>query len=90
MFFYIASLAATGILLFFVGNSLSNVLETLCLEFNLPEWLIGIALGVTTSIPEMITFFESQKHYKKKDGTPFTSQVIGRDDCTYWDEKAEK
>ena len=67
MFFYIASLAATGILLFFVGNSLSNVLETLCLEFNLPEWLIGIALGVTTSIPEMITFFESQKHYKKKE-----------------------
>ena len=30
------------------------------------------------------------KHYKKNDGTPFTSQTIGRDDCTYWDERAKK
>ena len=28
------------------------------------------------------------KHYEKNDGTPFTSETIGRDDCQYWDEKA--
>lgn len=30
------------------------------------------------------------KHYKKNDGTSFTSWGIGRDDCTYWDEQAEE
>ena len=30
------------------------------------------------------------KHYKKNDGTPFTSAVIGRQDCVFWDEKAKK
>lgn len=51
--------------MFIIGNSLSNVLEQLCISFNVPEILIGILLGFTTSIPELITFFESQKHYKK-------------------------
>ena len=32
--------------------------------------------------------FKATDHYKKNDGTKFTSQVIGRDDCTYWDERA--
>jgi len=32
--------------------------------------------------------FAATKHYKKNDGTPFTSKVIGRDDCEYWDQKA--
>ena len=34
--------------------------------------------------------FKATEHFKKNDGTPFTSKVIGRDDCEYWDEKAEK
>jgi len=34
--------------------------------------------------------FAATNHYKKNDGTPFTSAVIGRDDCEYWDEKAGK
>ena len=29
------------------------------------------------------------EHYKKNDGTPFTSKVVGRDDCQYWDEKGK-
>lgn len=58
-------LALTGILLFVVGNLLGNTLETLCRRFNVPEVIIGIVLGFTTSIPELITFFESQKHYAK-------------------------
>ena len=34
--------------------------------------------------------YRATKHYKKADGTPFTSEVIGRNDCTYWDKKAGK
>ena len=53
-----------GILLFFVGNLLSNTLENLCNKFNIKESFIGIILGFATSIPELITFFESQKYNK--------------------------
>lgn len=63
---YSTYLLLTGISLFVVGNYLSNSLEKLCLQFNVPQFLIGIALGFITSIPELITFFESQKHYKSK------------------------
>lgn len=57
-------LLVTGILLFVVGNLLGNTLETLCSRFNVPELLVGIVLGFVTSIPELITFFESQRHHK--------------------------
>ena len=58
-------LLLTGILLFIIGNSLGDTLENLCLRFNVPQLVIGIILGIVTSIPELITFFESQKHYSK-------------------------
>lgn len=57
-------LILTGIFLFIIGNRLSKCLEILCIRFNIPEVIIGISLGFITSIPELITFFESQKHYK--------------------------
>ena len=57
----------TGILLYFVGDKLGNTLENLCKLFNISEAIIGILLGFITSIPELMTFFESQKHYKKED-----------------------
>lgn len=57
-------LLVTGILLFVVGNLLGNTLETLCSRFNVPELVVGIVLGFVTSIPELITFFESQRHHK--------------------------
>lgn len=63
---YSVGLLICAILLFVAGNSLSNVLEQLCITFGIPEILIGILLGFTTSIPELITFFEAQKHYKKE------------------------
>lgn len=62
---YSIGLLICAILLFVAGNSLSEVLEQLCITFGIPQVLIGILLGFTTSIPELITFFESQKHYKK-------------------------
>lgn len=65
--FYIIVLIATGVILYFIGNLLGNSLENLCNVFRIPENIIGILLGVITSIPEFITFFESQKHYKNKE-----------------------
>lgn len=59
-------LIVTGIALFIVGNLLSNTLENLCRRFFVPEFVVGIALGFITSLPELITFFESQKHHKSK------------------------
>ena len=58
-------LLLTGIVLFVIGNLLGDTLENLCLRFNVPQLIIGIILGFVTSIPELITFFESQKHHSK-------------------------
>lgn len=55
----------TGIILFFVGNLLGDTLENLCIRFKIPQLIVGIILGFVTSIPELITFFESQKHHRK-------------------------
>ena len=63
---YIIYLLGTGILLFIVGELLGNTLENLCNRFHISQTIIGILLGFITSIPELITFFESQKHYKRK------------------------
>ncbi len=62
---YIVGLIGAGILLFIIGNLLGDNLEKLCNLFSIPEWIIGILLGAITSIPEFITFFESQRHYNK-------------------------
>lgn len=62
---YIILLLITAVILYFVGESLSDVLTNLCNKFNTPEILLGFALGFITSLPELITFFESQKHYKE-------------------------
>lgn len=64
---YVIYLLVTAIGLYIVGNLLSNTLTNLCNTFNIPEVLLGIALGFITSIPELITFFESQKHYGNED-----------------------
>lgn len=63
---YIFLLLIISILLYFIGNLLSYTLEDLCTQFNIPQMIIGILLGFITSIPELITFFESQKHHKKQ------------------------
>lgn len=60
-------LVLTSISLYIVGNALSNCLENLATYFFIPETVLGIALGIITSLPELITFFESQKHHRKKE-----------------------
>lgn len=61
---YIIQFIITGIFLFAIGDRLGIVLENLCKNFNISEGIIGILLGFITSLPELITFFESQKYYK--------------------------
>ena len=65
IFKYVIVLIITGVLLFWVGNLLGNSLENLCNYFGISELVIGVLLGFITSIPELITFFESQKFNKK-------------------------
>lgn len=63
----IIGIIVVGIALYFIGNLLSETLETLCIILNVPEFVMGILLGIVTSIPELITFFESQRHHKDKE-----------------------
>jgi len=66
---YCIILVITGVLLFIIGEILGNTLEKLCNIFNISEIIIGTLLGFITSLPELITFFESQKHHKKENDT---------------------
>lgn len=61
---YAFYLVITSVSLYIIGNALSVCLENLALHFKIPEIILGTLLGFTTSIPELITFFESQKHHK--------------------------
>lgn len=64
---YVIYLVLTGILIFIIGELLGNTLERLCDLFNISEIIIGILLGFMTSLPELITFIEAQKHHKKSE-----------------------
>jgi len=63
---YISILICTGFLLYVIGELLGDTLNNLCNYFKVPEIIIGVLLGLITSIPELITFFESQKYYKEQ------------------------
>lgn len=75
--------AAFGILCNIAGLELGNLWafsdlgNILIVFFNVPIIYVGAKYVLRAT-----------KHYKKNDGTPFTSEVIGRDDCEYWDERA--
>lgn len=69
MFKYLIYLILVGIVLFLIGDKLSIVLEGLANTFKISEFILGIALGFVTSIPELITFFESQKYYTENESS---------------------
>ena len=77
--------AAFGILCNIAGLELGNLWafsdlgNIMIVYFNVPIVYVGAKYVL-----------KATKHYKKNDGTPFTSKVIGRDDCAYWDERAKK
>ena len=62
---YSIYLLITSIILYIVGNALSGVLENLASVYKISESILGILLGFITSIPELMTFFEAQKHHKE-------------------------
>lgn len=64
---YIITILIVGLLLYIIGEMLGKVLENLSNVFNISQMIIGVLLGFITSIPELITFFESQKHHKNKE-----------------------
>lgn len=77
--------AAFGILCNIAGLELGNLWafsdlgNILIVCFNVPIVFVGAKY-----------VFKATRHYKKNDGTPFTSEIIGRTDCVFWDEKAGK
>lgn len=77
--------AAFGIVCNIAGLELGNLWafsdlgNILIVFFNVPIVFVGAKY-----------VFRATRHYKKNDGTPFTSAVIGRNDCEFWDKKAEK
>ena len=77
--------AAFGIVCNIAGMELGNLWafsdlgNILIVYFNIPIVYVGSKY-----------VFRATKHYKKNDGTPFTSEVIGRDDCTFWDERSSE
>lgn len=70
---YMFVLAGTGVLLYLIGELLGETLNNLCYQFNISQTIIGILLGFITSIPELITFFEAQKHHKEQN----TDEMLG-------------
>ncbi|MBQ2937659.1 MAG: hypothetical protein IJE05_02090 [Clostridia bacterium] len=62
---YCIYLLLAGFLLFIIGELLGNTMEKLCNLFNVSEVIVGFLLGFMTSLPELITFFEAQRHHKK-------------------------
>ena len=77
--------AAFGIVCNIAGLELGNLWafsdlgNILIVFFNVPIVYVGAKY-----------VFKATRHYKKHDGTPFTSKVIGREDCAYWDERAKE
>ena len=66
-FLYIFLIVLDVVLLFFIGDMLGDTLEVLAEKFNISQMIIGILLGFITSIPELITFIESQRYYKEEE-----------------------
>lgn len=60
---YSIYLIITSVSLYIIGNALTTSLENLANYFEISEIVLGVALGFITSIPELITFFESQRHH---------------------------
>ncbi len=63
---YSVYLILIAISLYFIGNWLSDSLTNLSNLFRLPQMILGILLGLITSIPELITFIEAQRKEKNK------------------------
>lgn len=73
--YYILTIILSTVLLFSIGNILSNSLEKLCNNFGISQFIIGIILGIITSAPEFITFNDAQIYYNKKYSKPLLGVI---------------
>lgn len=79
------AVAAFGILCNIAGLELGNLWafsdlgNILIVYFNVPLVYLGSKY-----------VFRAYEHYKKQDGTPFTSETVGRNDLAFWDERAKE
>ena len=64
---YLIYVILSGVLLYIVGDKLRETLEVLCNQFNISQIIIGILLGFMTSLPELISFIEAQRHYRNEE-----------------------
>jgi len=62
-FFLLALILFT---LFICADLLTDSLKVICITFKVPELIMGALLGIISSIPELITFIESQRFYDKE------------------------
>ena len=52
------------ILLYILGENLGKVLETLGKEMGVSEMILGLIMGITTSIPELVAYISSYRRHK--------------------------
>jgi Ca2+/Na+ antiporter len=54
------------ILIVVAGKFIGSTARALIIEFKIPAWMIGWLLGLVTSTPEMIGFFEIYRKHKTR------------------------
>lgn len=61
--------------LYFLGNALGGNVQELGTTYGVSEIILGIAIGVVTSLPEMTTFFASYAWHRANDSDRATEEV---------------
>ncbi len=61
--------------LYFVGDALGSTVRELGTTFGVPELVLGVVIGVVTSLPELTTFFASYGWHKAQGSTRATEEV---------------
>lgn len=58
-------IVAALIALYFLGSILGSTVHTLGTTFGVPAFILGAAIGVATSLPELTTFFSSYSWHQR-------------------------
>ncbi|MFY9330082.1 MAG: hypothetical protein WAO41_00195 [Candidatus Nanopelagicales bacterium] len=61
--------------LYFLGDALGTTVRELGTTFGVPEILLGVLIGVVTSLPELTTFFASYGWHRAQGSTRATEEV---------------
>lgn len=61
-----AVIVAALVSLYFLGSGLGSTVHELGTTFGVPEIILGVAIGVVTSLPELTTFFASYSWHARR------------------------